>query len=122
LQLVGFVEKPKEFLASLHLYIQPSRYEGFCIAMHEAMQAGLPIIASKVGQMPYTVEAGSGWLVDPGDVPALADALADALSHPERLAAMGQAAKARVYPRYSSEAFKDAGESILQRLSERGII
>jgi predicted nucleotidyltransferase len=48
--------------------------------------------------------------------------LADALSHPEKLAAMGQAAKARVYPRYSAEAFKDAGEGILQRLSERGII
>jgi glycosyltransferase involved in cell wall biosynthesis len=122
LQLVGFVEQPKQFLASLHLYIQPSRYEGFCISMHEAMQAGLTVIASKVGQMPYTVEAGSGWVVDSGDVPALADALADALSHPEKLAAMGQAAKARVYPRYSSEAFKDAGENILQRLNERGVV
>ena len=122
LQLVGFVSQPKEFLASLHLYIQPSRYEGFCIAMHEAMQAGLPVIASTVGQMPYTVDPGSGWLVPPDDVNALADALADALSHPEKLAAMGQAAKARVFPRYSAEAFKNAGESILDRLRLRGVI
>jgi glycosyltransferase involved in cell wall biosynthesis len=122
IHFVGFSNQPHEFLASLNLYLQPSRAEGFCIAMHEAMQAGLPVIASTVGQMPYTVEAESGWLVAPGDVSALADALADALSHPEKLAAMGQAAKARVYPRYSAEAFKDAGEGILQRLSERGII
>lgn len=123
LQLVGFVEQPKEFLATLHIYLQPSRFEGFCIAMHEAMQASLPVIASTVGQMPYTVEAGkSGWLVPPCDVSALADALTEVLSHPERLAAMGQAARARVFPRYSAEAFRHAGENILERLRARGIV
>jgi hypothetical protein len=44
------------------------------------------------------------------------------LSHPEKLAKMGQAAKAQVYPRYSAEAFKQAGESILNRLAARGVI
>ncbi len=123
LHLVGFADKPQEFLASLHLYLQPSRLEGFCIAVHEAMQAGLPIIATTVGQIPYTVEAGeSGWLVPPLDVSALADALADALSHPERLADMGQAARARVSPRYSAEAFRQAGESILNRLHSNGVV
>jgi glycosyltransferase involved in cell wall biosynthesis len=123
LHLVGFTDQPGDFLAGLHLYLQPSRWEGFCIAMHEAMQAGLPVIASTVGQMPYTLEAGrSGWLVPPGDASALADALADALSHPERLATMGQAARARVLPLYSAEAFRQAGESILARLRERGVL
>jgi glycosyltransferase involved in cell wall biosynthesis len=122
LHLVGFADKPQEFLASLHLYLQPSRLEGFCIAVHEAMQAGLPIIATTVGQIPYTVEAGrSGWLVPPLDASAIADALADVLSHPERLADMGQAARARVFPRYSAEAFRHAGESILKRLQARDI-
>ena len=122
LQLVGYVEQPKEFLATLHVYLQPSRFEGFCIAVHEAMQASLPVIASTVGQIPYTVEAGkSGWLVAPGDVGALADALAEVLTHPERLAAMGQAAYARVFPRYSAEAFRHAGENILARLNASGI-
>jgi glycosyltransferase involved in cell wall biosynthesis len=59
--------------------------------------------------------------VPPSDAEALADALADALSNSEKLAAMGQAAKARVYPRFSSEAFRQAGESILKRLNARGI-
>jgi glycosyltransferase involved in cell wall biosynthesis len=59
--------------------------------------------------------------VPPDDVNALADAIADALSHPEKLAAMGQAAKARVFPRYSIEAFRQAGKSILNRLDALGI-
>lgn len=122
IRLVGFADKPQDFLASLHVYLQPSRVEGFAIAVHEAMQAGLPVIATAVGQIPYTVEAGrSGWLVPPCDVTALADALADALKHPDQLADMGQAAKARVFPRYSAEAFRHAGESILERLSALGI-
>lgn len=122
IRLVGYADKPKAFLASLHVYLQPSRFEGFAIAVHEAMQAGLPVIATSVGQIPYTVETGSsGWLVPPCDVTALADALAEALSHPEKLAHMGQAAKARVYPRYSAEAFKNAGESILDRLGSLGL-
>ena len=122
IHLIGYADKPQEFLAGLHIYLQASRSEGFAIAVHEAMQAGLPVIATSVGQIPFTVETGrSGWLVPPLDVTALADALADALSHPEKLAAMGQAAKARVYPRYSAETFRHAGESILNRLSAMGI-
>ncbi len=118
----GYAEKPQAFLVSLHIYLQPSRVEGFAIGVHEAMQVGLPVIATSVGQISYTVEAGlSGWLVPPCDIAALADALADAISHPEKLAEMGQAAKTRVYPRYSAESFRQAGESILNRLGAMGI-
>ena len=119
LKLVGFAERPQEFLAGLHLYLQPSKLEGFCIAVHEAMQASVPIIATTVGQIPYSVEAGqTGWLVPPNDVEALADALADALSNPEKLAAMGQAARAKVLSQYSQNKFRQAGESILKRIEK----
>lgn len=117
LHLVGFTDRPREFLAGLHLYLQPSRSEGLCIALHEAMQAGLPVIASAVGQMPYTVEAGrSGWLVPPDNPSQLADVLALALSRPARLASMGQAARERVLTRFSAEAFRRAGEAVLAHL------
>lgn len=123
LNLVGFTNQPRDFLVGLHLYLQPSRGEGLCIGMHEAMQAGLPVIASKVGQMHHTLEAGSsGWLVPPGDVNALADALADALGHPAQLAVMGQAARRRVLSRFSTTAFSEAGEAILERLHVQGVL
>lgn len=121
LRLVGFSESPREFLAGLHLYLQPSRGEGLCIAMHEAMQAGLPVIASAVGQMPYTLEAGrSGWLVPPADASALADALAAALSDPMRLTQMGAVARQHVLSRFSAEAFRDVGASVMARLAANG--
>lgn len=117
LQWTGFTAHPGDFLASLHLYLQPSRVEGLCIAMHEAMQAGLPVIASAVGQMPYTLEHGrSGWLAQAGNASALADALAAALSDPTALAAMGLAARTRVLTHFSEAAFRRAGEAILARL------
>lgn len=117
LDLAGYVEQPRDFLAGLHLYIQPSRSEGLCVAAHEAMQAGLPVIASAVGELKHSIVPGeTGWLVPPGDAPALADAMAEALSTPERLAAMGAAARARLFERFGPERFEAAGRAILGRL------
>jgi len=119
-RLVGFEERPRDFLASLHLYLQPSRREGLCIAAHEAMQAGLPSIVSAVGEMPYSVRDGeTGLVVPPEDSKALAQALCWVLSHPERLAGMGAAARTRVLSRFGPEAFARAGAEVFSRLPVR---
>lgn len=119
-RLTGFTDRPREFLAGLHLYLQPSRSEGLCIAAHEAMQAGLPTIVSAVGELPYTVRDGeTGLVVPPGDPEALAQALAWMLSHPERLATLGAAARARVLDRFGGEAFARAGGEVMARLPAR---
>jgi glycosyltransferase involved in cell wall biosynthesis len=117
LDLVGYVDRPRDWLAGLHLYVQPSRSEGLCVAAHEAMQAGLPVIASAVGELQHSIMPGeTGWLVPPGDVDALARALGEALAAPERLAAMGTAARIRLFDRLSPERFEAAGRAIVARL------
>ena len=119
LDLAGYVERPRDFLAGLHLYVQPSRSEGLCVAAHEAMQAGLPVIASAVGGLKHSILPGeTGWLVPPGDAGALADALAEAMQAPERLAAMGAAARARLFARFGPERFEATGRVILERVSK----
>jgi glycosyltransferase involved in cell wall biosynthesis len=116
-RFVGFEPRPRDFLAGLHLYLQPSWSEGLCIAAHEAMQAGLPTLVSAAGELPYSVRDGvTGIVVPPGDPAALADALASLLSHPERLAAMGEAARARLLQRFGAEAFARAGAEVVARL------
>jgi glycosyltransferase involved in cell wall biosynthesis len=116
-RLAGFTDRPREFLADLHLYLQPSRSEGLCIAVHEAMQADLPVAASAVGEIPYSVEEGvAGQVVPPRDPEALALALADLLARPERLAAMGAAARARLFDRFGQAAFARAGAEVVARL------
>ena len=116
LRFIGFT-KPRAFLASLHLYLQPSRSEGLCIAAHEAMQAGLPVIASAVGELPFSIADGeTGRLVPPGDADALAKALAELLRDPARLARMGAAARTRVLDRFGGAAFAQAGSAALGRI------
>ena len=115
--LSGFAERPQPFLAGLHLYLQPSRSEGFCIAAHEAMVAGLPVLACAVGEMPHTlVDDVTGRVVPPDDPAALADALQALLSRPERLHEMGVAARARVLQRCSPQRFAAAGAELFRRM------
>jgi glycosyltransferase involved in cell wall biosynthesis len=117
LRLAGYTHDPRSYLAGLHLYLQPSRSEGLCVAAHEAMQAGLPVIASAVGQLPYSIAQGeTGALVPPGDPDALADAMARILARPDRLEAMGALARAHMLDRFSAERFEAAGLAILDRM------
>jgi glycosyltransferase involved in cell wall biosynthesis len=117
LRLTGFVEDPHAFLAGQHLYVQPSRAEGLCIAAHEAMQAGLAAIVSNVGEMPYSVEAGvTGAIVPPGDAETLATALGQLLCSPARLGEMGARSRKRVLMRFGQAAFVRNGQSIVDRL------
>jgi glycosyltransferase involved in cell wall biosynthesis len=117
LRLAGFVDQPRSFLAGLHLYLQPSRSEGLCIAAHEAMQAGLPSIVSAVGEMPFSVEDGvTGLVVPPADPAALAGALAALIGNPSQLGPMGAAARSRMLDRFSRDAFVARGRAVLARL------
>jgi len=115
----GFVDKPRAFLAGLHLYVQPSRSEGLCIAAHEAMQAGLGVVASHVGELPFSIEPGrTGAVVPPGDADALADALAKLLANPQNLYSIGLRSRRNVLDRFGKEMFVARGQAIVERLKQ----
>jgi glycosyltransferase involved in cell wall biosynthesis len=117
IRFTGYVGDPAGYLASLHLYLQPSRSEGFCIAAHEAMAAGLPVIASTVGELPWTIEPEkTGLLVPPDDSDALASALGNLLSDPARLDLMGKAARQTILNRYSQAKFAASGAAIFDHI------
>jgi glycosyltransferase involved in cell wall biosynthesis len=79
-------------LERLHVYVQPSLYEGFGIATLEAMARGRPIVATEVGATPELVTPDCGVLVPAADPPALAAAIASLLPDPDRRRALGRAA------------------------------
>lgn len=118
--LAGYVDRPRDFLAGLHLYVQPSRREGFCIAAHEAMAAGLPVVASAVGELAQSIDPRCGVTVPPEDAAALAAALARMLAAPGSLAAIGAAARDHVRDRFSPARFDAAGRAVLARLTAGG--
>ena len=115
----GYADDPRAYLAGLHLYVQPSRSEGFCIAAHEALTAGLPVIASAVGELPYSIRQDvTGLIVPPGDPDALAQALAKLLADPARLASMGEAARRDMLDRFSQARFAATGAAILTEIRQ----
>jgi glycosyltransferase involved in cell wall biosynthesis len=94
------------YLRSFDLFVVPSLTdrESFGVAAVEAAACGLPVIASQVGGLPEVVLDGqTGLLVPPGDVNALAAAMARLLSEPELRARMGQAGRRFVLEHYRWE-------------------
>jgi glycosyltransferase involved in cell wall biosynthesis len=102
-------------LRALHCFVLPSFNEGMGRALIEAMAAGRPVIASRVGGIPAIVEHGkNGVLVPPGDAEALAAAIADVIDRPERARALGEAARARIDESFSVGAMVQTIERVYE--------
>jgi len=61
------------------VFVSPSLYEGFGMAIAEGLTRGLPIVSTTGGAIPFTVPPGAGILVSPGDDSALANAISTLL-------------------------------------------
>jgi glycosyltransferase involved in cell wall biosynthesis len=93
-----------DILASSHCFVLSSRWELHPITILEAMRAGLPVIATKVGGVTDTVADGiSGMLVDSGDEVALARAMLTLATRPERGLAMGARGLRLVQERFDNQ-------------------
>lgn len=84
-----------------NVFVLPSLSEGMPNALLEAMSAGLPIVATAVGEVADVVGEDAAVLVAPGSVQELVDAIAELLDRGERAAALGSAARRCVEKRFS---------------------
>lgn len=61
-------------LRNAYIFVLPSYDEGLPVAILEAMSTGLPIISTRVGGIPDIIRDGvNGFLLEPGDIPGIAD-------------------------------------------------
>jgi glycosyltransferase involved in cell wall biosynthesis len=103
IRFLGYVAGPalEAFYKVSNILVCPSTYEPFGIVPLEGMVNGLPVIVSDTGGMAEIVEHDkSGLKVTPGDVAALATAIAHLVENPQeaqRLARAGQDRARRVY-------------------------
>jgi len=101
------------------LLVNPSLSESFGISLVEAMMRGIPVVATRVGGMQFTVAHGqTGFLVEPADPPALAAAMCEMLANPERARRMGAAGKERATDYFSWEKTANTLLNCMRRTAE----
>jgi glycosyltransferase involved in cell wall biosynthesis len=68
-------ERIVELCLASDVFVLASRFEGYGMALAEAIAHGLPVVSTTAGAIPDTIPAGTGLLVPPNDAAALAQAL-----------------------------------------------
>lgn len=99
LRFLGPRDDVPALLRGCRVFVMPSRTEGLGMAAVEALQAGVPVVASAVGGLPEVL-GDAGILVPPGDPNALAAGISRALSGDHPPAALG---RARVAERFTTD-------------------
>ncbi len=87
----------REHLTRADVFVLPSFAEGVPVVLMEAMAAGVPVVTTRIAGVAELVDDGhSGHLVPPGDTNALADAIDDLLTNPDKRTAFGHAGHQKV--------------------------
>jgi glycosyltransferase involved in cell wall biosynthesis len=83
--LVGILRESElaDLYATADMLVSPSLFEGYGMALAEALARGLPLVASTGGAAAQTVPDAAGLKVPPGDVPRLREALARMIADPD---------------------------------------
>ncbi len=109
--------------ADLDVLVVSSRNEGTPVSAIEAMAAGCPVVATRVGGLPDLIDDGrTGILVAPGDATALSEAIFGVLTDQKRKSSLCEAARACVEQRFMvSRLVSDMQELYEELLNSKGV-
>ena len=102
IRMLGFRSDVPQLMRRFSIFCLTSNLEGTPNVILEAMAASRPVIATRVGGVPYVVQEGvTGILVDPGDTTGLVCALTQLLDDPALAYQMGQTGRQFVEEHYN---------------------
>jgi glycosyltransferase involved in cell wall biosynthesis len=118
--LKGFSSSLPDELAQASIFAMSSRFEGFSLALVEAMSVGLPPVAFACPQGPVEIinHGVDGLLIPPEDVTAFAEAICWLIEEPARRAEIAAAARRRA-DTYSAHAVSERWERLIADLTAR---
>jgi glycosyltransferase involved in cell wall biosynthesis len=113
----GWIADPVHFLRQTAIFVLPSHYEGFPVALLEAMAAGCACVAFDCPSGPRQIitDSESGCLVPADDIDALGKAIAELIAAPEKRTAMGARGQ-KVAMQYDWDSFVAAHCRVLQQV------
>ncbi|HEU4537198.1 MAG TPA: glycosyltransferase, partial [Polyangiaceae bacterium] len=113
LRFLGYRRDIPDFLSAIDLYVLPSLWEGLPLSLLEALAAGKPVVATRVGGNAEIIEQGvNGRLVPARDEVALAEAVLGVRNDGALLAAAAERGRARFERLFSVEAMVSAHERL----------
>jgi glycosyltransferase involved in cell wall biosynthesis len=114
---VGYQDDVAPYYEAIDALLLPSVNEGTPVSVIEALAAGRPAVATRVGGVPDVVRDGvDGFLSDVGDASTLADRLAELARDPERRAEMGRKGREHVVQRYAVDRLVDDVDRLYREL------
>jgi glycosyltransferase involved in cell wall biosynthesis len=115
IKFAGESDRVYEYLQAADLFIFPTEYEGFSLALVEALACALPVVVTAVGAAPDLIQHGrNGFLFPPKDPGAMLAALRAALERRQDWAQIGAAARDSAAP-FDLQAIADRYSALCAR-------
>lgn len=109
-------------LAAMDLMAHPARYEGLPRVLVQALAMGKPCVAFDAdGTREVVISGETGYLIEPGDSDAFAEAVNALLSDPERRHRLGKAGRKRVDPAFRVETMVSETDRVYQELLQQRV-
>jgi glycosyltransferase involved in cell wall biosynthesis len=119
-RFAGYQRDMASWYGRFDAFCLASANEGTPVAAIEALAAGVPVVATRVGGTPAVVDDGeTGFLAEPGDLDTMADRLALLARDPDLRARMGLAGAERMRERYGVARMVDEVDALYERLRTR---
>lgn len=118
ISITGSVDNVNEYLMASNIFVLPSEYEGFSLALLEGLACALPAVATRVGGATDLIQdCRNGILIDPNDKQGLETAIGWMLEKRSEWEAIGKSARERA-ERYSIDVVANKYIDLFERLVE----
>lgn len=119
-EMPGWVEPPWPSHYRFDILVAPSRFEGFGLVAVEAMLAGIPVVASRLGGFEEIIlDDQIGVLVEPENPDALADAIRGLIADEPRRRALSKCGRESVLERFAPRSMAEAYDVFVSRALPR---